>query len=107
MRTEASSALRSWTSARINNRSTVSAANNAALPAIVQIANRHATFNELDQCGRDLPISPIAGREHGSDDVASQIGQEMEFETKEPTFARFTKVSPVSTQQPHSPVAQS
>src|ERR1700737_4673457 len=77
----------------------------AVRTAIPQIAQGDATVDSLHQRQRWVAIIGVARRQDDIEHPSMNLAQEVELEAKEPPFAGFSKIRPLVSQQPRSPVS--
>ena len=76
------------------------------LTAIPKIANGDSAIGCHQQIRRRDTIIHIGGRQNEIDHSPGDVPESMKFETEEPTFLGFAKMSPVLAHQSHAAVAE-
>jgi hypothetical protein len=71
---------------------------------LAQITKSYSSIDALDQRQRRAAVIPIARGQENIEHPSVHMAQQMQFEAKEPAFARFAKVCPVLPQQSDSPM---
>jgi hypothetical protein len=71
-------------------------------PAIAQVTQGDTSVYGVNQGQGGSPVIPIPGRQDHIEHASFEVPQQVQFEAKEPPFARFSKVGPLVAQPPRT-----